>query len=106
MASQLLNLYFKSSLNPLPIGQLSIEDTSREDSVCFFVYDSQWLECGYSLSRDLPLIAMVFQTDLAHPYFGFMHALLPGLGPRTATRFIYKNDFPHIQLLLLSHAVL
>ena len=106
MASQLLNLYFKSSLNPLPIGQLSIGDTSREDSVCFFVYDSQWLECGYSLSRDLPLIAKVFKTDLAHPYFGFMYDLIPGLGARKATRFIYKKDLTNIQLLLLSQEVL
>ena len=84
MPGKVLNLYFKISSNPLPIGQLSIDDPGREGSPLFFVYDPQWLDCGYALSRDLPLIAKVFKTDLSHPYFGFMYDLIPGLGARKA----------------------
>ena len=93
MASQTLNLYFKSLSNPLPIGQ-------------FFVYDSGWLSYGYSLSRDLPLIPKVFKTDSSHPVFGFMYDLIPGIGARKATKFIYKKDLTNNQLFLLSQEVL
>ena len=106
MASQTLNLYFKSLSNPLPIGQLNIEDPGRESSVCYFVYDSGWLSYGYSLSRDLPLIPKVFKTDSSHPVFGFMYDLIPGIGARKATKFIYKKDLTNNQLFLLSQEVL
>lgn len=106
MPGKVLNLYFKSSSNPLPIGQLSIDDPGREGSALFFVYDPQWLDYGYALSRDLPLIPKVFKTDLAHPYFGFMYDLIPGLGARKAARFIYKKDLTNIELMLLSQEVL
>lgn len=106
MASQTLNLYFKSSSNPLPIGQLNIDDPGRESSVCYFVYNSDWLSYGYSLSRDLPLIPKVFKTDTNHPVFGFMYDLIPGIGARKAAKFIYKKDLTNNQLFLLSQEVL
>ena len=106
MSSRVLNLYFKSSLNPLPIGQLSIDDTGREDSIYFFVYDPRWLECGYALSRDLPLIPKVFKTDINNPCFGFMYDLIPGIGARKASKFKFKKDLLNIELFLLSQEAL
>lgn len=106
MPTTVLNLYFKSPHNPLPIGQLSVEDPDRENSLCYFVYDPQWLEVGYSLSSDLPLIPKVFKTDIAHPYFGFMYDLMPGIGARKAARFITKKDLTNIELLLQSQETL
>ena len=102
MASTILNLYFKSSSNPLPIGQLSIEDPGRDDCVCYFAYDPFWLEAGYSLSRDLPLIPKVFKTSPNHALFGFMYDLIPGIGARKLARFLNKKDLTNIELLLNS----
>ena len=102
MASTILNLYFKSSSNPLPIGQLSIEDPGRDDCVCYFAYDPFWLESGYSLSRDLPLIPKVFKTSPNHALFGFMYDLIPGIGARKLARFLNKKDLTNIELLLNS----
>ena len=82
MASQTLKFYFKSPLNPLPIGQLSIDDVGRDTSACYFVYDQEWLDHGYALSRDLPLVPKVFKNDPAHPLFGFLYDLIPGIGAR------------------------
>lgn len=106
MPSKVLNLYFKSASNPLPIGQLSIDDPGREGSACYFVYDPQWLQYGYALSSDLPLIAKVFKTDLSNPYFGFMYDLIPGIGARKVARFIQKKDLTNIELLLTSQETL
>ena len=106
MPATVLNLYFKSPLNPLPIGQLSIDDPGRDHSACYFVYDPQWLEIGYCISNDLPLIPKVFKTDLTHPYFGFMYDLIPGIGARKAARFKAKKDLTNIELLLQSQETL
>lgn len=106
MASQTLKFYFKSPLNPLPIGQLSIDDVGRDTSACYFVYDQEWLDHGYALSCDLPLVPKVFKNDPAHPLFGFLYDLIPGIGARKAARFIYKKDLTNIELLLQSQEVL
>ena len=79
MAQTVLKLYFKSSINPLPIGQLSFDEPEREDAPAYFVYDPFWLANGFPLSRDVPLIPKVFKTGLNQPVFGFMYDLIPGL---------------------------
>lgn len=106
MAQTVLKLYFKSSINPLPIGQLSFDEPEREDAPTYFVYDSFWLANGFPLSRDVPLIPKVFKTGLNQPVFGFMYDLIPGLGAKKAARFIHQKDFTNIQLLLQSQETL
>jgi hypothetical protein len=91
MAQTVLKLYFKSSIYPLPIGQLSFDEPEREDAPAYFVYDPFWLANGFPLSRDVPLIPKVFKTGLNQPVFGFMYDLIPGLGAKKAALSIKKT---------------
>ena len=97
-----LNIYFKSHQNPLPVGTLSITGASGQRPVCYFVYDAFWLDHGFALGKDLPLIARVFQTSPRFPLFGFMQDLIPGIGARKLHKLIGKKDFTNIELLLHS----
>lgn len=97
-----LNIYFKSLQNPLPVGTLSITGASGQRPICYFVYDAFWLDHGFALGKDLPLIARVFQTSPRIPLFGFMQDLIPGIGARKLHKLIGKKDFTNIELLLHS----
>ncbi|HIU85327.1 MAG TPA: type II toxin-antitoxin system HipA family toxin [Candidatus Aphodousia gallistercoris] len=99
MAQKTLNLYFRSKGNSLIIGRLSA-DPEAELSELFFAYDPHWIDCGYPLGQDLPLAGRVFKTDRAHPYFGFLYDLIPGLGARKAAKRLFNRDLTPIELIL------
>lgn len=97
-----LNIYFKSTKNLLSVGTLSISGASSQRPVCYFAYDQFWLEHGFALGKDLPLIARVFQTSPRFPLFGFMQDLIPGIGARKLHKLMAKKDFTNIELFLHS----
>lgn len=100
------NVYFKSRSNPLPVGTLSVSDIAAARPTCYFVYDQAWLDSGFALGRDLPLIPKVFETNPRNSLFGFMQDITPGIGARKLHKFVSKKDFTNIELLAHSQEVL
>ena len=105
MALQTFNLYFKSSPNPLIIGRLKL-DPSVENGELLFAYDEEWLRDGYALGMDLPLASRIFKTNRAHPYFGFLYDLIPGLGASKAAKRRFGRELNHLELTLAAQDTL
>ena len=105
MALQTFNLYFKSSPNPLIIGRLKL-DPSVENGELLFAYDEEWLRDGYALGMDLPLASRIFKTNRAHPYFGFLYDLIPGLGASKAAKRRFGRELNPLELTLAAQDTL
>ena len=105
MALQTFNLYFRSSPNPLIIGRLKL-DPSVENGELLFAYDEEWLRDGYALGMDLPLASRIFKTNRAHPYFGFLYDLIPGLGASKAAKRRFGRELNPLELTLAAQDTL
>lgn len=101
MIEKTLNLSLNWQGKVQDVGILKVEG-STDSPKLYFSYDSQWIESGFSLGRDLPLTGKVYETSRNSPLFGFLYDLTPGLTAREATKRIYKKDLSFIELITKS----
>ena len=87
------------------IGRLKL-DPSVENGELLFAYDEEWLRDGYALGMDLPLASRIFKTNRAHPYFGFLYDLIPGLGASKAAKRRFGRELNPLELTLAAQDTL
>ncbi len=94
-----LSVYFKSGANPLSVGTLSFIDDGAGKRFSLFCYDTEWLNSGFALSRELPLVAKVFKSNPRFPYFSFLYDLFPGTAAQRLARHTRGQQPDIIELL-------